>query len=87
MPQIRPIADMEHPAELYTLCHARREPVFLTKDGGGDLVVMSMETYEELLETADADAAVKQSEAEYAKGGPLYDAREELSALRRKHFA
>ena len=87
MPQIRPMADMDNPAELSTLCHARREPVFLTKDGCGELVVMSMETYEALLETAVDDAAIAQAEAEYVNGGLLYDARQELSALRRKHFA
>ena len=29
-------------------CHAYNEPVFITKNGKGDLAVMSMETYEEM---------------------------------------
>ena len=46
MPQIRPITDLRNTTEISDLCHARREPVFITKNGYGDLVVMSIETYE-----------------------------------------
>lgn len=48
MPQIRPITDLRNTTEISELCHARREPIFITKNGYGDLVVMSMETFEEL---------------------------------------
>ena len=52
MPQIRPITDLRNTTEISELCHAKREPVFITKNGYGDLVVMSMETYEALAERA-----------------------------------
>ena len=48
MPQIRPITDLRNTSEISDACHARREPVFITKNGYGDLVVMSIETYEAL---------------------------------------
>jgi len=67
-------------------CHAKQEPIFITKNGYGDLVVMSMETYDELLETAATDAAIAEAEREFSESGKLYDAREELKALRRKHL-
>lgn len=86
MPQIRPITDLRNTTEISDLCHARREPVFITKNGYGDLVVMSIETYEAMTEIAAADAAISQAEAEYAQTGQLYDAHEALSSLRRKHF-
>ena len=86
MPQIRPITDLRNTTEISDLCHARREPVFITKNGYGDLVVMSMETYEALTETAAVDAAISQAEAEYAQSGQSYNAREALASLRRKHF-
>ena len=86
MPQIRPITDLRNTTEISDLCHARREPVFITKNGYGDLVVMSIETYEAMTETAAVDAAISQAEAEYAQTGELYDAHEALSSLRRKHF-
>lgn len=86
MPQIRPITDMRNTTELSNLCHAKREPIFITKNGYGDMVVMSMETYDELLETSATDAAIAEAEAEFSQSGKLYDAREELRALRRKYL-
>ena len=86
MPQIRPITDLRNTTEISELCHARREPLFITKNGYGDLEVMSNETYEEMLETAHMDAAISEAEKEYASDGVLMDARETLSSLRRKHF-
>lgn len=86
MPQIRPITDLRNTTEISELCHARREPLFITKNGYGDLVVMSIETYEEMVETAHTDAAISEAEREYAADGVLLDAREALSSLRRRHF-
>ncbi|EET59040.1 prevent-host-death family protein [Marvinbryantia formatexigens DSM 14469] len=86
MPQIRPITDLRNTTEISELCHAKREPLFITKNGYGDLVVMSIEAYEELIETARTDAAISEAEQEYAADGVLLDAREALSSLRRKHF-
>lgn len=86
MPQIRPITELRNTNEISDLCHTRKEPVFITKNGYGDLVIMSMETYDAMLETSSVDAAISQSEAELAQNGQLYDAHEAIAALRRKHF-
>jgi len=56
----------------------------LTKDG--DLVVMGIETYEGMIETAKTDAAISEAEQEHAADRILVDASEALSVLRRKHF-
>lgn len=86
MPQIRPITDLRNTTEISELCHAKCEPLFITKNGYGDLVVMSIETYEEMIETARIDATISEAEKEYADDGVLLDARAALSSLRRKHF-
>ncbi len=86
MPQIRPITDLRNTTEISELCHAKKEPLFITKNGYGDLVVMSIEAYEELLEVAKTDTAISEAEAEFAKDGILLDAREALPSLRRKYF-
>ena len=86
MPQIRPITDLRKTTEISEICHAKREPIFITKNGYGDLVVMSVETYEEMIETARIDAAISEAEKEFAEEGTLLDARETLSDLRRKYF-
>ena len=86
MPQIRPITDLRNTSEISAPCHARREPVFITKNGYGDLVVMSIETYEEMLDCIATDKAIADAEQEIAAGGQLLDAKEALGALRRKYF-
>ncbi len=75
MPQIRPITDLRNTNEISDLCHARREPIFITKNGYGDLVVMSIETYEAMVENAAIDAAISDAEAEFARDGQLHDAK------------
>ena len=49
MPIIRPISDMETSLpEIANAVHETDEPVFLTSNGYGDMVVMSMEAWEEM---------------------------------------
>lgn len=86
MPQIRPITDLRNTNEISDICHAKKEPVFITKNGYGDLVIMSIETYEAILEERELDAAIAEAEAEYVSDNQLMDAREALSTLRRRHL-
>jgi prevent-host-death family protein len=53
MPQIRPITDLRNTTEISELCHSKTEPIFITKNGYGDLVVMSIETYERQMALAE----------------------------------
>ena len=49
MPTIKSSADLRNNYnEISTYCHNYPEPVFITKNGKGDLAVMSIEAYEEL---------------------------------------
>lgn len=86
MPQIKPITELRNTTEISELCHAKKEPIFITKNGYGDLVVMSIEAYEELIETVKTDKAIYEAEKEFEKEGVLLDARESLTTLRKKHF-
>lgn len=86
MPFIRPITDLRNNTEISELCHTKHEPIYITKNGYGDLVIMSIEAYEEMLETAHTDAAISESEKEFASNEELLDARHALSSLRRKHY-
>ena len=86
MPQIRPMTDLRNTNEISELCHAKNEPIFITKNGYGDVVVMSIEAYDKLIGNNEIDAAISAAEKEYAEDGVLMDAREALSSLRRKHF-
>lgn len=86
MPQIRPITDLRNTNEISDACHAAQEPIFITKNGYGDLVVMSIETYEQIAEAHRTDHAISEAETEYQAQGVLLDAAETLAGLRRKHF-
>ena len=49
MPTIRPSADLRNSYnEISEFCHTYSEPVFITKNGKGDLAIMSIEEYEKL---------------------------------------
>lgn len=49
MPLIRPISDLRnHAVEISKLCHSEDQPVFITRNGKGDMVVMSQAHYERL---------------------------------------
>ena len=49
MPRIQSSTDLRNNYnEISSFCHKSREPIFITKNGKGDLAVMSMETYEAL---------------------------------------
>ena len=50
MPHIRPSSDLRNKYnEISSYCHEHQEPVYITKNGHGDLVVMSIDTYEKLV--------------------------------------
>jgi prevent-host-death family protein len=86
MPQIRPITDLRNTTEISEICNSKKEPVFITKNGYGDLVIMSIATYEDMLDTAATDLAIAEAEAQYTTTDKLHDARDALQFLRRKHF-
>ncbi len=50
MPSIRPSSDLRNKYnEISKFCNKYNEPVYITKNGQGDLAVMSIETYERLV--------------------------------------
>ena len=51
MPAIRASADLRNKySEISSYCHTTNEPVFITKNGQGDLAVMSIDQYDQMLE-------------------------------------
>ena len=43
MPQIIPIKDLKKTSELSQMCKEATEPIYITKNGYGDMVIMSMD--------------------------------------------
>ena len=46
IPIVRPISELKNTTSISNLCHEVKEPIFITKNGHIDLVIMSVETYE-----------------------------------------
>lgn len=81
MPQIIPIRDLKNTSEISAMCHQTDEPIFVTKNGYGDMVIMSMKVFEsgQYLHSVEK----KLAEAEQAiEQGDTTDAASSLSALR-----
>jgi len=56
--QILPIKDLRDTNKISDLCNETNEPIFITKNGYGDIVVMSIKTYEEKLEKIEMYEAI-----------------------------
>ena len=84
MPRIIPIRELKNTNSISELCRSTNEPVFVTKNGYGELVVMSMETYEEQLRRLEFYQELVISEKQFDEG-KIKEARAALSELREKY--
>ena len=83
MPAIRPISDLRNNSnEISEFCRSSREPVFITKNGVGDMVVLSLEMYERQQAQLELYAKLAEAEAEYTSGAKVRDFFEYVKALR-----
>ena len=84
MPQIIPIRDLKNTSEISQLCHSTDNPVFITKNGYGDMVIMSIEAYEKamFLQNVSEKLALAEKQIE---AGHVTDAAESLKELRNKY--
>lgn len=84
MPQIIPIKDLKNTSDISELCHKATEPIYVTKNGYGDMVLMSMEMYEDTMSKIamyrDIDISAQQKEE-----GRVRSARASLAEMREKY--
>ena len=84
MPTIRPSADLRNNYnEISQLCHEYAEPVFITKNGKGDLAVMSIEAYEELKGRLELYALLEKGLHD-ERSGSVVSLSEGLNAIRKE---
>jgi len=84
MPTIRPSADLRNNYnEISDFCHKYTEPVFITKNGKGDLAVMSMETYELLSGKLELYSLIEAG-LDQVKQGKVKPMKESLKMIRQK---
>jgi prevent-host-death family protein len=69
MPAIRPISDLRNRArEISQLCHASDRPIFITRSGESDLVVMSQAHYDRLVARLELYQKLEEAEHQARRG-------------------
>ena len=80
MPRIIPIRDLKNTAAISQMCQESDEPIYVTKNGYGDMVIMSMKAYEQKLWLLEVESVIERSEEEIKAGRvmDLYDMMNEV---------
>jgi prevent-host-death family protein len=82
MKMIRPVSDLRNNfSEISRIVHETAKPVFLTKNGYGDMVVLSMEAYENLQFASEVYFKLQEAEREAELTDTRYSSKEVLSAM------
>lgn len=84
MPHIIPIRDLRDTTKISELCTASDEPIFVTKNGYGDMVIMSISAYERQLAAMDMYRKISEGKAQ-ADSGELNDGEAVMARLRQKY--
>ena len=87
MPTIKSSADLRNNYnEISTFCHNYTEPVFITKNGKGDLAVMSIETYELLTSKFELYEQIKTGLDDIVNGNtrPINEAMTDIRSRRKR---
>ncbi|PKM95601.1 MAG: prevent-host-death protein [Firmicutes bacterium HGW-Firmicutes-1] len=86
MPKILPISDLRNNFnEISETCHKNAEPIFITKNGKGDLVVMSQAYFEQLQAKLDLYDKLSVAEAQKSNNAPTISHDEFMSSLRSQY--
>lgn len=83
MQQCIPIRDLKNTSKVSQMCKSSNEPIFITKNGYNDMVIMSAEVYEKI-RLYSVYEKLAEAEADIAQGR-ISDAKASLSALRSKY--
>ncbi len=84
MPQIMPIKELKDTSHISEICHKAEEPIYITKNGYGDMVMMSMELFESMQKKWTMYSDIELSEQQI-KEGKTKNAKKALSAMREKY--
>ena len=84
MPQIIPIKDLKNTSEISDMYHKADGPIYITKNGYGDMVIMSMEIYENTMRQLSMYRDIEISEKQL-ETGQTKDARTALAEMRAKY--
>lgn len=86
MPRIIPIKDLKDTAAISELCNNSNEPIFVTKNGYGEMVIMNINLYEHYMRKLEVYSKIEEAEQDL-KNNDYYDADIAVAELREKHNA
>ncbi|HWQ76185.1 MAG TPA: type II toxin-antitoxin system prevent-host-death family antitoxin [Syntrophomonas sp.] len=84
MPRIIPIRDLKNTSAISKMCQEATEPIYITKNGYGDMVIMSVKMYEEKLFMLDVYNKLAAAEAQISEG-KVMDGDASLKSIREKY--
>lgn len=84
MPTIIPIRDLKDTSKISKMCSESNDPIYVTKNGHDDLVVMSMKVFEERMAMNEVYAKLAEAEDDI-KNGRVLDAKTSLNKIREKY--
>ena len=84
MTQIIPIKEFKNTNKISEMCNNTDQPIFVTKNGYGDLVVMSMKTYDERMAKLELYEQLAKSEKQFEEG-EYSEAKQALHDIRMKY--
>ena len=84
MPKIIPIKEVKKTSEISEMCHEADGPIYITKNGYGDMVIMSMENYEAVMRQLAIYRDIEISEKQI-ENGQTKDAWSALKEMRAKY--
>jgi PHD/YefM family antitoxin component YafN of YafNO toxin-antitoxin module len=83
--RIIPIKDLKNTGTISEMCHSANEPIFITKNGYGDMVIMSVQAYEEYCYAGYVRNKLAEAENDLQAGIRPVNARIALAELRAKY--
>ena len=83
MSQCIPIRDLKNTAEISQMCKKAKEPIYITKNGYNDMVIMSVEMYEKI-RLYTVYEKLMEAEADI-EAGRVKEARSSLNSMRAKY--
>lgn len=85
MAQIIPIRDLKNTSAISEKCKSANEPIFITKNGYGDMVLMSMDVYNRSIAQIELYKKLKEAEDEVKSGVPAIPMDVAYAELKKKY--
>lgn len=85
MAQAIPIRDLKNTSEISNMCKNSSEPIIITKNGYGDMVIMSIDVYNRTLAEMSLFSALKEAENDIDNGVKPIEGTDFLHQMKKKY--